>query len=312
MTSVILNSRLPNIELSYENLLHKKVQSDLYRLIPKGTRCLVWYTYWKGDNVCYILHINNATGSVNSVEKTIACFGDNLCYGKGTILCGVLFRHNETNIVAVDNIHYYCGADLQNLRNDMKLKIIVDLLTNDVRHDVFIRTQLLVALPVTLQSYTEALDIAKTLPYSIHSISLLNYADHKPLGYYHYLCAPTNEAIFMIRPQLKCDSYDIYTSEQITPYGIASITDYKTSVMMNKIFRTIKENTNLDFLEESDSDSEFENINADKHVNMKKTELFRCVYIPKFKKWKPVAVCNPDSKLSTKQEVIALEKNRRI
>ena len=115
----------------------------------------------------------------------------------------------------------------------------------------------------------------------------------------------------MIRPQLKCDSYDIYTSEQLSPYGIAAITDYKTSVMMNKIFRTIKENANLDCLEESDSDGEFENINADKHVDMKKTALFRCVYIPKFKKWKPIAVCNPAAKLTTKQEVIALEKNRR-
>ena len=39
---------------------------------------------------------------------------------------------------------------------------------------------------------------------------------------------------------------------------------------MNSIFRNIKENQNLD-LEESDSEDEFENIDVDKFVNLKKT-----------------------------------------
>ena len=35
---------------------------------------------------------------------------------------------------------------------------------------------------------------------------------------------------------------------------------------MNNIFRNIKENTNLDALEESDDEEEFENISLDKYV----------------------------------------------
>ena len=35
---------------------------------------------------------------------------------------------------------------------------------------------------------------------------------------------------------------------------------------MNKLFRNIKENNNLDLLEESDSEDEFENIQLDKYV----------------------------------------------
>ena len=42
--------------------------------------------------------------------------------------------------------------------------------------------------------------------------------------------------------------------------------------MMNSLFRTIKENDNLDLLEESDDDEEFENIQIDKFVNLEKNE----------------------------------------
>ena len=35
--------RLPDLKLSYENI-HKKVSSELYYLIPKGKKHLVWIT----------------------------------------------------------------------------------------------------------------------------------------------------------------------------------------------------------------------------------------------------------------------------
>ena len=38
------------------------------------------------------------------------------------------------------------------------------------------------------------------------------------------------------------------------PYGSAAVSSYKQSVMMNSLFRTIKENRNLDLLEESDDE----------------------------------------------------------
>lgn len=310
MTSDILNLRLPNIELSYEKLLHRKVQADIYRINPKGVRCLIWYTYWKENNVCFILHINNSTGSIKVAEKTIACFSDTLCYGKGTILGGVLFQHNKTNVVSVDNIYYYKGKEIIKTRNEMKLKLIFDLLKNETQQTIFIRSQLLVAMPMILQNYDEALTISKTLSYPIHSISILNYVDYYSVGYYHYIGIEDKEAVFIIKPQVKCDTYDLYVLDQATPYGIAAITDYKTSVMMNKIFRNVKENFNLDFLEQSDSDEEFENISKDKHVEIKKTALFRCVYISRFKKWKPVSICNLNNDAFTKKQVIMLEKNR--
>ena len=60
--------------------------------------------------------------------------------------------------------------------------------------------------------------------------------------------------------------------------------------MMNSLFRNIKENTNLDLLEESDDEEEFENANADKFVDLEKTLLMECIYLKKFQKWQPVKV----------------------
>ena len=73
---------------------------------------------------------------------------------------------------------------------------------------------------------------------------------------------------------------------------IASIPDYKTSVMMNSLFRNIKENKSLDALEESDDEDEFENVNLDKFVDLSKKIKMKCVYNYKFKKWTPIARMN--------------------
>jgi hypothetical protein len=69
---------------------------------------------------------------------------------------------------------------------------------------------------------------------------------------------------------------------------IASIPDYKTSVMMNALFRNIKENRSLDALEESDDEDEFENTNIDKFVDLTKKIKMKCVFNYKFKKWTPI------------------------
>jgi len=69
---------------------------------------------------------------------------------------------------------------------------------------------------------------------------------------------------------------------------VASVPDYKTSVMMNSLFRKIKENNSLDALEESDDEDEFENTNIDKFVDLSKKLKMKCIFNHKFKKWTPI------------------------
>jgi hypothetical protein len=61
---------------------------------------------------------------------------------------------------------------------------------------------------------------------------------------------------------------------------------------MNSLFRIIKENKNLDALEESDDEDEFENINEDKFVFLNKKYNMRCEYSYRFKKWIPIDITN--------------------
>jgi hypothetical protein len=99
---------------------------------------------------------------------------------------------------------------------------------------------------------------------------------------------------FFIKPDLQNDIYYLYQSNttifDIISKELAHIPDYKTSVLMNKLFRTIKENNNLDSLEESDEEDEFENIQIDKFVDLNKIIKMRCIFNYKFKKWVPVSV----------------------
>ena len=100
--------------------------------------------------------------------------------------------------------------------------------------------------------------------------------------------------VFFIKPDLQNDIYYLYqtstTNFDVISKEIAHIPDYKTSVLMNKLFRNIKENSNLDSLEESDEEEEFENIQIDKFVDLNKIIKMRCIFNYKFKKWVPVSI----------------------
>jgi len=93
--------------------------------------------------------------------------------------------------------------------------------------------------------------------------------------------------IFTVKPDLQNDIYHLY-EEGDKYHAVALIPDYKTSVMMNKLFRNIKENANLDALEESDDEDEFEDERDDRFVFMDKSYKMVCAYNHKFKKWAPV------------------------
>ena len=48
--------KFPNVELSYEKNLYKKVQhnSDIYLTIPKGRKYFAWLTTYKSSPVCFL------------------------------------------------------------------------------------------------------------------------------------------------------------------------------------------------------------------------------------------------------------------
>jgi len=105
----------------------------------------------------------------------------------------------------------------------------------------------------------------------------------------------TREKVFKVKADLQTDIYKLFVvgSNDITGNGnceIAYIPTYETSVMMNKLFRNIKENDNLDALEESDDEDEFENDDIGKYVHLDREFNMACVYNQKYRKWVPLRV----------------------
>jgi hypothetical protein len=72
--------------------------------------------------------------------------------------------------------------------------------------------------------------------------------------------------------------------------------------MMNKLFRNIKENQNLDALEESDDEEEFENECADKFVYLDRSLKMVCQFNHKFKKWSPIKIADKNSRVIASSE----------
>ena len=66
---------------------------------------------------------------------------------------------------------------------------------------------------------------------------------------------------------------------------------------MNGLFRKIKENTNLDYIEESEDEEEFQDTSEDKFVDIQKVLLMECVFNIKFKKWVPIRVVNENTRV---------------
>jgi hypothetical protein len=59
---------------------------------------------------------------------------------------------------------------------------------------------------------------------------------------------------------------------------------------MNGLFRNIRENKNLDYIEESDDEEDFQNNAYDKYVDLHKGLAMECVFDFKWKKWTPKRV----------------------
>jgi hypothetical protein len=102
------------------------------------------------------------------------------------------------------------------------------------------------------------------------------------------------DVVFIVRATPKDDIYNLFAFDTVKNeevfYDVAYIPNCKSSVMMNSLFRNIKENANLDLLEESDDEEEFENTDPDKYVFLDRTFNMACIFQQKFRKWIPINI----------------------
>ena len=106
--------------------------------------------------------------------------------------------------------------------------------------------------------------------------------------------------VFQVTADLQFDIYHLHAyglNNKPTYYGIAYVPTYKSSVFMNGLFRNIAENKNLDYIEESEDEEDFQNVSEDKYVDLEKTLLMECTFHAKFKKWIPQRVVDKSNKM---------------
>ena len=84
----------------------------------------------------------------------------------------------------------------------------------------------------------------------------------------------------------------------------ALVLNFKTSVLLNTIFRNIRENQCLDIIEESDDEDEFEDVREDRFVDLKKECIMECYFHFKFKKWVPISVVSTEE---YKNQIVLLQ-----
>jgi hypothetical protein len=329
-------SGFPNIKLSYENMIYKKVSTcDYVVAIPKGAKCFAWFTLYQNKPTCFIMELTSKKQIVD-IKMFHACFSSDLAYG--TIFYGTLFYTSSNRFFTIEDIFLYKGNIIERSTWDYKWTLIQHILQKDLKQISYNPSFVVFGRPLFSKTI-EALDKKiKNVQYPIHAVQMyllsqvnqyitIEYSDYcldeepskkdndkKPLDNNPVIhnnntthstftnhSTLTNhrketfkkEHVFLIKPDIQEDIYHLFTidpqGKEIT-IGNAHIPDYETSVMMNKIFRIIKENDNLDALEESDDEEEFENEQLDKFVKLDSSKKMVCKYHYKFKRWFPLRI----------------------
>ena len=312
-----INERFPinnfNEKIGSFNIPNLIDNAEYYLIKPKGRKAYLWFTYYKKDLLCLLIFINNHKNicdESNEFYKFNIEYDNTLCYNN-VLLIGTYFYkfniiNNNKNLNDNNKIfkHYFI------LDNVLNFNIYNNMLKKNFCNELFKfklnlyknvmqkikNSNYNVNLGIILDNYDELFKIIYKLNYQIYCISCFN--NKKYLGNFiidNNLFNNNNnlgkdiKINFKITACVNQDLYNLYVLENNKEifYDYALINSYKTSIFMNKIFRKIKENNNLDLLEESDNEEEFENINLDKYVDLEKSLIIECVYNKKFKKWIP-------------------------
>jgi len=301
----VLNN-FPKFELCYEIITHKKVfGANAILAIPEGNKYFAWFTNYNNKNVCFLLEMNENKNIVD-IHLINTSFTDKLSLG--TILYGTLFKNKNNNYFCIEDMYYYSGRYCYNFNYLSKLEILNDIFKNDISQISINNKFTIFGLPLIENDFNLILKKIQLLPYNISMIKFRFFENKnaKKIVTMKYFKSGSKkqennfkkEGIFKITADIDPDIYNLFVYKDGIEeyYDIAFIPDYKTSVMMNKLFRNIRENANLDAIEESDNEEEFEDSREDKYVYLDKSFKMMCEYNNKFKRWVPISLVSENNK----------------
>lgn len=330
-----LLQRFPKIELSYETISHKKVLStyDLAIAIPHGKKYFAWFSFYGEKNVIYFLELNKERKIVkiqmkeHNLGAKISC--DTVVYGvllpetpvfmvedilmyEGFTMKNAIFKEKmpwiytflqKTHALGfhIPAMWQHC-AEAHPSANEEQV-IHVPPAYRDLPYQIH---------HIQYRSFTQNLPLLN-VPYNsfatVRKIATDTHTTPRPNGAlvamksaHADLTKPQYKfrTIFQVKADIQFDIYHLFAygkQKSTVYYNVAYIPNYKTSVMMNRLFRHIRENENLDAIEESDDEDDFQNVSEDKYVNLEKTLAIECQFHPKFRRWVPLRVVRPPCKV---------------
>ena len=304
--------RFPKFELSYETMTHKKVHnSDVILAIPEGIKFFSWFTNYNNNDLCFILEIND-NNKIKDIKTITTGFSNDLALG--TIFYGTMFNYNSITCFCIEDIYYYKGRNYIHTQYSLKLQLLKEILSNDMSQSALNKDFTVFGAPLMSNDFNIILKDIQSLPYKVSHLKFRFFeknSSRKILTMKYYKPGVTNKdnnnkshdnvrnAVFNVMADIDPDIYNLFVYKNGIEeyYDTALVSDYKTSVMMNKLFRNIKENINLDAIEESDDEEEFEDSREDKFVYLDKSIKMICEFNYKFKRWCPVRLAKENDKL---------------
>jgi len=303
--------------------------------VPLGRKYFIWHTYAGSEDVCYLLGLdkNKRVCSVDNYENGMQM---SIEHSLGTIVYGTIYEEKEsTGIFVAEDIYYYCGTNLSKLcfgdrvgflRDYIKTQpsLALPVMWFSKEYANMIPTEIAKKMGYTAH-HIQYREIARVAPYinvaipkrgaepsvkvssaevaqKITATSMMN-----PVPRFDYSKpAYRYPAVFNVTADSQSDLYHLYAYKQNNPpvyCGLAGVQSLKTSMFMNRLFRRIRENENLDLAEESEDEADFENTDSNKYVNLDTILQIECVFNQKHKKWIPVRLSRdrvdaPESRLS--------------
>lgn len=321
------------MKLSYKTPYKKVFKYDLIYAIPEGQTAYIWFTNYNNQDVCIVLELeNNENRKIKNMYIQRVGFHYELCFGSifyGTIFYCKGYKHFSLEDIFYykgKNVSQKKLSEKMNIYTILFEQDISMFAYN--KHFLVIGLPLMCLQNETIYEKTKLLPYKiRYLEYHY-----FHHTSSTPILYIQYqvpTCKNIQEKtyinnnnnklplVFQVRPDIQNDIYHLYTNgqsingqhingqhingetlngETLTEkvyHSIAYIPDYTTSVLMNNLFRNIKENRNLDALEESDDEDDFQNTKIDKYVFLDRKINMICKYSHKFKKWVPYKVAEP-------------------
>jgi hypothetical protein len=277
------------VSVSIKRPSKKTSSAILFMAIPKGIKHYMWFIHYKSQDICLLLEMRY-NNTVKYIQLIRCSFNKKLCSGTGTILYGSIYSYQNSRFFTIEDIFRFCGEAVSNSQI-IKWRTIAILLKEYLKLTVTHTNELSIGLPIITKTLC---DMNERISHIIYPIYCIQHRYNYNMTYYNELCDVGHTpkfAYFLVRADPIPDIYKLYIKHQdkLVYYNDAIITSYTNSVYMNNIFRTIRENSNLDLIQESDDDADFENISVYKYTNLNTKHIMKCKYT-KFNLWEPMTI----------------------